>query len=81
VIRRGFWFVTGAVAGVAGYRRVSRAARMLLPQADLLSPRGRPAIRFSRDGGSGQRAAAGTAGFVRDVRAGMTDYLEQHRGI
>ncbi len=99
MIRRGFWFATGALAGIAGYRRASRVARTLLPRADLLAPAGRRlagqgARRAPRPGGQqcldradlgsgratpGQRAAAGTAAFVRDVRAGMADYLDQHR--
>jgi hypothetical protein len=41
VIRRGFWFAAGAVAGIAGYRRAARAAKTLLPYADLLAPTGR----------------------------------------
>ncbi len=112
MIRRGFWFTAGAVAGIAGYRRVSRAARTLLPQADLLAPLGRriagPAARRVLAGGSGpasgqldsaaqhgqarrlagpgraaagQKAAAGTAAFVRDVRAGMADYLDSRPGV
>ena len=109
MIRRGFWFATGAVAGIAGYRRASRAARTLLPRADLLAPLGRriagqaarvpgPATGSGRpdQGGphgqvrpltgqgraaAGQKAAAGTAAFVRDVRVGMADYLDQRRGI
>jgi hypothetical protein len=113
VIRRGFWFAAGAVAGIAGYRRASRAVRTMLPQADLLAPLGRrlagltvrhalgPGVRPQDLGGAngpvtrrvaagkvaaGQRAAnhkaaAGTAAFIRDVRAGMADYLDSRRSI
>jgi hypothetical protein len=113
VIRRGFWFAAGALAGIAGYRRASRAVRTLLPQADLLAPLGRriagqttrralgPAARrqdlsgangmVRRGSGPGQAGAgqlgpsqkriSGTAAFVRDVRTGMADYLDQRRGI
>lgn len=102
MIRRGFWFATGAVAGIAGYRRASRAVRTLLPQADLLTPAGRiagraarralgpgaglhevtgPGTGTSQAGRAGQRAAAGTAAFVRDIRIGMADYLDARRDI
>lgn len=108
MIRRGFWFAAGAVAGVAGYRRAARAARSLLPRPGLSALTVRPVTGQSaaaalpgpgrqgpgarRDetgrlpGGSSRssaskKAAAGTAAFVRDVRAGMADYLDQHRGI
>jgi hypothetical protein len=81
VIRRGFWFAAGAVAGIAGYRRASRAIRTLLPHTDLLT-RG-PGSRRARAGQreASQKAAAGTAAFVRDVRTGMADYLDSRRGI
>jgi hypothetical protein len=84
VIRRGFWFAAGAVAGIAGYRRASRAVRTLLPQADLLAPLGRgsgPSRAGASRRGSNRKRIAGTAAFVRDVRTGMADYLDHHRDI
>ena len=63
MIRRGFWFTAGAVAGIAGYRRASRAARTLLPQAELLAPLGRriagPAARRMLGNGSGPGSGSG----------------------
>jgi hypothetical protein len=80
MIRRGFWFAAGAVAGIAGYRRASRAVRTLLPQADLLT-RGPAAGRaWAGRRAARQKAVAGTAAFVRDVRTGMADYLDSRRG-
>ena len=38
MIRRATWLVVGAAAGIAGYRKLSRAARTLLPQGELLGP-------------------------------------------
>jgi hypothetical protein len=45
---------------------------------------GEPATRALGPGvqlGSSQKAAAGTAAFIRDVRTGMADYLDSRRGI
>ena len=81
MIRRGFWFAAGAVAGIAGYRRASRAVRTLLPQADLLARGSASARRVAGQRGAGQQAAAGTAAFVRDVRTGMADYLDSRGRI
>src|SRR5262249_15840113 len=44
MIRRMFWLTLGAVVGIAGYRRLTRAARALLPGPELLPLRGSPAI-------------------------------------
>jgi len=76
VIRRGFWLGLGAVLGIAGYRRVTRAVRMLTPQSVAQRALGRGPE-------SGQRFTARglgseTASFARDVRAGMTEYLDAH---
>ncbi|MGI9008004.1 MAG: hypothetical protein ACR2FU_17725, partial [Streptosporangiaceae bacterium] len=58
MIRRGLWFTAGAVAGIAGYRRAARAARTLLPEADLLAPLGRRIAGPARRAlGSGQHRA------------------------
>ena len=77
MIRRGFWLVLGAVLGVSGYRKLTRAAKALLPHGQLVSQlHGR-----TRVAGSGRRAGSGTIAFVRDVRTGMADYLDRHREI
>ena len=90
MIRRLFWVVLGAAVGIGGYRRLSRAARMLLPSGGLVSQVGRrdtrpaPAHHASTamtQRASGRSAGFGTAAFVRDVRAGMTEYLDRHRDI
>lgn len=86
MIRRLIWLAIGAVLGISGYRRVTRAAKSLLPGGDLLAPLGRrpagsgPARQVpARNSSSG--AGAGTAAFVRDVRAGMAEYMDRHRDI
>jgi hypothetical protein len=85
MIRRLIWLAIGAVLGITGYRRVTRAAKSLLPRADLLAPLGRrsgsgPSRQIpARSPASG--AGAGTAAFVRDVRAGMAEYMDRHRDI
>jgi hypothetical protein len=77
MIRRSFWLASGAVLGIAGYRRVTRAAKALLPQGDLLGQLNR------RPGRATPASRAGTESieFVRDVRTGMADYLDRHREI
>ena len=65
MIRRLFWVTVGAAAGVTGYRRVSRLARALQPQA-----RGR-----NRPGG--RPGYGGLATFVGDVRDGMELYMHR----
>ena len=90
MIRRLFWLVLGAALGIAGYRRASRAARMLLPNSGPAGQvGGRPARAALAHGASsgltqparGRSAGPGTAAFVRDVRAGMAEYLDRHRDI
>jgi hypothetical protein len=90
MIMRLFWVVLGAVIGIGGYRRVSRAARMLLPNGGLVGQVGgratrpalaRPASTTLTRRPSRRSAAAGIAAFVRDVRTGMADYLDRHRDI
>ena len=137
MIRRGFWLVTGAVLGVAGYRKATRLARTVTGQALLGGSAGtrgrapigrapiarsvlqlpasaqpartRPADRSGQAGSTMQsnhgaqaepglarpaqpdphRAdriaaaaarAAAAAGFVRDMREGMAEYWDLHRG-
>jgi len=94
MIRRAIWLLLGAAVGITGYRKLSRAARTLLPQRDLLGslsrrsadvPRALPAPGSPGRGAAaqppGRGVAGGTAAFVRDVRAGMADYLDRHRDI
>ncbi len=82
MIRRMIWLAIGAVLGITGYRRLTRAAKSLLPHGDLLAPLGRRAAGSApprRQPASD--AGAGTVAFVRDVRAGMAEYLDRHRDI
>jgi hypothetical protein len=60
-----FWMTVGAAAGVTGYRRVSRLARALQPQA---GGRNRP---------GGHPGYGGLATFVSDVRDGMELYMRR----
>jgi hypothetical protein len=86
MIRRLIWLAIGAVLGITGYRRLTRAAKSLLPHSDLLAPMSRrsersgPARRRLAGAQSGD-AGAGTVAFVRDVRVGMAEYLDRHRDI
>ena len=63
MIRRGFWLTVGAVAGIAGYRRISAVSRRL-------------SGRLTRGGAPG--LAGQTIGFARDVREGMELYMARH---
>ncbi len=86
MIRRMTWLAVGAVLGVTGYRRLARAAKSLLPHADLLAPRSRhsggsAAARPAASRTPARDAGAGTVAFIRDVRAGMAEYLDRHRDI
>jgi hypothetical protein len=91
-MRRGLWLAAGAVLGVAGYRRATRlvdglargGSRGVVPPgqhrggplgADDPDSAGQPAPR--RPVSTAAKIAA-TAGFVRDVRDGMAEYLELH---
>ncbi len=85
MIRRGFWLAAGAVLGVAGYRRVTRLAKVLaVPRSpghlpgpartagpQMLAPPSRPGSQVAR--------AVATARFIRDVRDGMAEYRDLHR--
>ncbi len=84
MIRRGSWLLLGAVLGISGYRRLTRAAKALMPQGELASQlrqagHGPAATRPSRRAAG--RAGAETIAFVRDVRTGMADYLDRHSQI
>ena len=80
MIRRGFWLLIGAALGVTGYRRVTRLARLLtVPRsAGSLARSGRAAPAHGARSPVARAVAA--AGFVRDVRDGMAEYWELHRG-
>jgi hypothetical protein len=83
VIRRGFWLTVGAVAGIAGYRRVSAVGRRVsgrltrggAPSLDGQSPGGRSLNGRSLNGPSLARQAIR---FTRDVREGMDLYMARH---
>jgi hypothetical protein len=60
MIRRGFWFAAGAVAGIMGYRRAAALGRRAASRSVA-----RDAIRAARE----------ARGFSRDVRAGMDLYM------
>jgi hypothetical protein len=92
-MRRGLWLAAGAVLGVAGYRRASRMVDSLVHGGAGSARRtaggpatvGATAGRLDSAGPSapGRPAStaakiAATAGFVRDVRDGMAEYLELH---
>jgi len=80
MIRRGFWLLLGAALGISGYRRLTRAAKALLPHCQLVSQLGRTSAAAPASRAAG-RAGAETIAFVRDVRTGMADYLDRHREI
>ena len=86
MIRRLVWLAAGAVLGITGYRRLTRAAKSLLPPGNVLALLGRrpegpgPAGRTTARA-QARDAGAGTVAFVRDVRIGMAEYLDRHRDI
>jgi hypothetical protein len=81
MIGRAIWLVLGAVLGITGYRRVTRAARALLPHGELLGPANRRSAAATPARRPASRAGTETVAFVRDVRTGMADYLDRHREI
>jgi hypothetical protein len=88
VIRRGFWLTVGAVAGIAGYRRVSAVGRRVsgrltrggAPSLNGPSLNGPSLNANSLNGPSlnAQNLARQAIGFARDVRAGMDLYMARH---
>jgi hypothetical protein len=93
VIRRGFWLTVGAVAGIAGYRRVSAVGRRVSGRLtregapsldghspDGHSPDGHSLNRPSLNGRSlnGLSLARQAVRFTRDVREGMDLYMARH---
>jgi hypothetical protein len=81
MIRRSFWLASGAVLGIAGYRRVTRAAKALLPQGDPLGQLNKRPGRATLPSRVASRAGTESIAFVRDVRIGMADYIDRHREI
>jgi hypothetical protein len=91
VIRRGFWLVTGAALGVTGYRRASRLLQSFRPHQAGPGASGRVMLRSPAPRSPGPltgrrvlagaaragRGAAASAAFVRDVREGVAEYLDQ----
>jgi hypothetical protein len=78
MIRRGFWLVTGAVLGVTGYRKATQVVRTLTgaePVGGL-----HPAAGTRAAAPSALARVASAAGFVREMRAGMGEYWDLHRG-
>jgi len=76
VIRRVFWFTVGAAAGVSGYRKVAKAARVFSParpsvRSGVPPPDQQPAGRLA---GLLARGARSAAGFVSDVNDGRRIY-------
>ena len=67
MIRRLFWMIVGAVAGVTGYRRVSQLAQVMNPSARRRASRGDRG-RYS-----------GIAEFIGDVRDGMELYVNRQQ--
>jgi hypothetical protein len=85
VIRRGFWLVAGAALGVTGYRRATRLLQSFRPSSS--SPAGQVVLRSESlltgrrvlaGAARAGRGAAASAAFVRDVRDGVAEYLDQH---
>ena len=91
MIRRGFWLVTGAALGVTGYRRASRLLQSFRPRQAGPAASGRVVLRAPGPRAPGPhtgrrvlagaaragRGAAASAAFVRDVREGVAEYLDQ----
>ena len=91
MIRRGFWLVTGAALGVTGYRRASRLLQSFRPRQAGSAASGRVVLRAPGPRAPGPhtgrrvlagaaragRGAAASAAFVRDVREGVAEYLDQ----
>ena len=83
MIRRGFWLSVGAVAGIAGYRRVSAVGRRV---SGRLTRGGAPSLNgqslngpsLNGPGLNGQSLARQAIRFTRDVREGMDLYMARH---
>lgn len=71
MIRRGFWLIVGAAAGIMGYRRASSVTRQV---AEALG------ARQKKPGAVRRHWARETIRFTRDVREGMDLYMRRHEG-
>ena len=69
MIRRGFWLLAGAAAGVMGYRRVSSLGRQV---SETLG------TRAKKPGAVKRHWAREAIRFTRDVREGMDLYSVRH---
>ncbi|HET9079461.1 MAG TPA: hypothetical protein VFO01_02940 [Trebonia sp.] len=69
MIRRGFWLIVGAAAGIMGYRRASSVTRQVT-EALGTRPKKSGAVR--------RHWARETIRFTRDVRDGMDLYTARH---
>lgn len=74
MIRRAIWLGIGAALGIAGYRRATRLVRRITPAS--------PALPAPHDGRlkalpAAVRLGRESASFVRDVRTGMAEYLDE----
>ena len=78
MIRRGFWLMTGAVAGVYGYRRVSAVGRRVSATLRPGGNPGNPATPATSGARSARRLAREAFRFTRDVREGMQLYRLEH---
>jgi hypothetical protein len=69
VIRRGFWLATGAVLGVAGYRKAARLARTITasPAAPALTSPGRAVSRLTQPRSTQARLTQPRADHARDA--------------
>jgi hypothetical protein len=76
MIRRGFWLALGAIVGISGYRRLARLARALSPLSTTMPQTARQLAGDKRL--SARELGTEAASFVRDVRAGMAEYLDAH---
>ena len=77
MIRRGFWLLVGAAAGVAGYRKAERFARQPTRAARETVRAARETARLGR---GTARLGRGAVRFARDVREGMELYTARHSG-
>ena len=84
MIRRGFWLVVGATVGITGYRRASRVLQSFRPAPAppagavvLRSPGPLTGRKLLAGAARAGRGAAASAAFVRDVREGVAEYLDQ----
>ena len=79
MIRRMFWLTLGAVAGVSGYRKVAKLARVFSParptvRSGVPSPAERAVPATPWPDSRLARGARAAAGFARDVKDGMRIY-------